>query len=534
MGGTAAYKLARMGIQAIVVDGKAKDWQILRITKRGMGLEPAQEIVGLDNYDACERLRRRYGDKVGILVIGRAGERLYANATVAATDPEGRPCRHAGRGGVGSVMGAKLLKAIVIDDAGASVRKPARPEGFRAAVKKAIETLATGGPYGEILRSFGTPWFVDLDNSRGSLQTNNYRRGSFEKVKDINAARLTELNKARGGSSGHACSPGCVVRCSNVFHGADGEYVTAGLEYETLTFLGANLGIGDLDAIARMDRKCDGLGIDTIETGAAIGILNDVGLFEFGDASRAEELIEEIAKGSLMGRVLGNGCDVTAKVFGIDRVPTVKGQAIAAHSGRSMKGWGVTYATSPQGADHTAGPVGAGDFLNPVGQVNASRTSQIINTALDATGLCPRDLAEAFWLAAGGSILAARQALADGVAISIGGGFHHAFPDHGEGFCMIHDVAVAIRRLQRDDKIRTAMTVDCDVHQGNGTAAIFAGTRTASALLPSAGASTLDSPAPGSARFRAWKDSRSSRGRRLHHFAAPAQQLSAVEAAFFD
>jgi acetoin utilization deacetylase AcuC-like enzyme len=96
-----------------------------------------------------------------------------------------------------------------------------------------------------------------------------------------------------------------------------------------------------------------------------------------------------------------------------------------------------------------------------------------------------RDLVEAFWLAAGGSILAARQALTDRVAISIGGGFHHAFPDHGEGFCMIHDVAVAIRRLQHDDKIRTAMTVDCDVHQGNGTATIFAGPRTASEPLPS-------------------------------------------------
>jgi acetoin utilization deacetylase AcuC-like enzyme len=110
-----------------------------------------------------------------------------------------------------------------------------------------------------------------------------------------------------------------------------------------------------------------------------------------------------------------------------------------------------------------------------------------------------RDLVQAFWLAAGGSILAARQALTDGIGISIGGGFHHAFPDHGEGFCVIHDVAVAIRRLQRDDSIRTAMTVDCDVHQGNGTAAIFAGTRTASALLPSAGASTLDASSLSSA-----------------------------------
>ena len=105
-----------------------------------------------------------------------------------------------------------------------------------------------------------------------------------------------------------------------------------------------------------------------------------------------------------------------------------------------------------------------------------------------------RELADAFWLAAGGSILAARQSLSDKICISIGGGFHHAFPDHGEGFCMIHDVAVAIRRLQRDDLIRTAMTVDCDVHQGNGTASIFAGTRTASSLLPSVSSSTLQHP----------------------------------------
>ena len=107
-----------------------------------------------------------------------------------------------------------------------------------------------------------------------------------------------------------------------------------------------------------------------------------------------------------------------------------------------------------------------------------------------------RDLVEAFWLAAGGSILASRQALADRICISIGGGFHHAFPDHGEGFCMIHDVAVAIRRLQRDDKIRTAMTVDCDVHQGNGTAAIFAGTRTESVPLPSVSGSALNPARP--------------------------------------
>jgi aldehyde:ferredoxin oxidoreductase len=388
VGGTAAHKLGRLGVQAIVVVGKAKDWQILRLNSQGVSLEAADDIIGLDNYEACERLRQRYGEKIGILIIGAAGERLYANSTVAATDPEGRPCRHAARGGVGAIMGAKRLKAIVIDDTGTSVRKAADPQGFTAAVKTTVETMENAGPYGEVLRTNGTPFFVDVDNARGSLQTHNYRLGSFDKVKSINAARLNDLNKARGGATGHACSAGCIVRCSNIFNDPDGKYVTASFEYETLTFLGSNLGIDDVDAIARMDRRCDGIGIDTIETGAAIGILNDAGLFEFGDATRAEALIDEIGRGTLMGRILGNGTEVTAKVFGIARVPTVKGQAIAAHSGRSMKGWGVTYATSPQGADHTAGPVGAGDFLTPFGQVAISRNSQIINTAMDATGLC--------------------------------------------------------------------------------------------------------------------------------------------------
>lgn len=86
-----------------------------------------------------------------------------------------------------------------------------------------------------------------------------------------------------------------------------------------------------------------------------------------------------------------------------------------------------------------------------------------------------KELVEAFWLAAGGSILAGRRALAEGIAVSIGGGFHHAFPEHGEGFCAINDIAIAIRRLQKDGAIRTAMVVDTDVHQGNGTAEIFSG-----------------------------------------------------------
>lgn len=386
VGGTAGHKLGRLGVQAIMVEGRAKDWHILKLDSRGAVLESAGDIIGLDNYAACARLRQRYGNKISIIIIGPAGEMKLANSTVAATDVEGRPCRHAARGGVGAIMGAKSLKAIVIDDTGTSLRKTFDKEAFSAAVKAAVETIKSS-PYYQLLHNMGTAGMIDIDNGRGSLQVNNFRQGSFEKVQNINGNRLIELNKVRGGTIGHGCMPGCAVQCSNIFHDADGKYVTASLEYETLSMLGANLGIDDLDAIARMDRKCDGFGIDTIETGCTIGILNDIGLFEFGDVARAEALIEEIGKGSPLGRILGSGVEIAAKIFGVDRVPAVKGQGIPAHAARSMKGWGVTYATSPQGADHTAGSVVV-DVLSPFGQVERSRTSQIINTAFDATGLC--------------------------------------------------------------------------------------------------------------------------------------------------
>lgn len=385
-GGTAATKLGRLGIRAIVAEGRAKEWLILRLDAQGAALDLAGDIAGLTNYAACDKLRERYGDKIGIVIIGPAGERKMANSTVAVTDLKGRPARHAARGGLGAVMASKGLKAIVIDDTGGSLRKPEDESTFKACAKTAAKTIKNE-PFAEILHTLGTPCFLSSDNERGSLPTYNYRRGSFEKHENINAGKIVELNKARGATMGHSCMPGCVVRCSFNFHDPSGNFLTSALEYETLGMLGANLGIDDLDAIARMDRKCDTLGIDTIETGSTIGILNDVGLFEFGDAHQAEAFLEEIARGTPLGRILGSGVAITAKVFGIDRIPAVKGQAIPAHAARSLKGWAVTYATSPQGADHTAGCV-TEEALSPIGHKERSRAAQISSAAMDSTGLC--------------------------------------------------------------------------------------------------------------------------------------------------
>jgi aldehyde:ferredoxin oxidoreductase len=386
VGGTAAHKLGRLGIMGILVEGKAKEWQVLKINSQGASLEKAAGIVGLTNYSACEMLRQKYGDKIGIIIIGPAGEMKLANSTVAVTDPEGRPSRHAARGGVGAIMGAKGLKAVVIDDDGGSLRKAVHEEAFREAAKKAAEAIQNF-PLREGIHNMGTALFVNVDNGRGSFPTRNHREGSFEKAANLGPAKLVELVKARGGAMGHGCLPGCVVRCSPIFHDPSGKFLTAALEYETISMLGSNLGIDDLDAVARMDRKCDDLGLDTIEMGCTIGVLNDAGLFSFGDAAKAESLIDEIAKGTPLGRVLGSGVAVTARVFGIERVPAVKGQGIPAHAARSSKGWGVTYATSPQGADHTAGSV-IEEPLSNKGQAERSRKAQIMTAALDATGLC--------------------------------------------------------------------------------------------------------------------------------------------------
>jgi aldehyde:ferredoxin oxidoreductase len=389
-GGVAGQKLGRLGIQALMVDGKSDEWKVLKLNAEGASLEPAGDILGLKNYAACDKLRERYGEKVGIMIIGPAGEMKMCNSSVAVTDPEGRPARHCGRGGVGAIMGAKGLKAVVIDDSGGALRKPVNEEAFKAAVKESAEAIRAGD-FTEAFHTFGTPMFVEADNERGSLPTYNHRQGSFEdeKRQKMNANAIHETNKARVGNTGcgHTCMPGCVIQCSPEFYDKEGNHVTSGFEYETLAMLGPNLGVDDLDAIARMDRACDENGLDTVETGCTIGLLNDAGLFEFGDAARAEALIEEVAQGTHLGRIIGSGTANAATVLGIDRVPAVKGQGIPAHAARTSKGWAIAYTSSPQGADHTAGVV-LDEPLSKEGQVERGRQSQILTAAFDSTGLC--------------------------------------------------------------------------------------------------------------------------------------------------
>lgn len=384
VGGVSGYKLGRLSVKAIIIEGSSNELYILKIDKDGAELIPADDLRGVENYETAKRLRERFGD-VGILCIGPAGEMRMSSATIASTDMEGYPSRHCARGGLGAVMGSKGIKAIVIDDSGGKLREPKRKEEFQEVVKeftkRILERKATG-----LLSKYGTVGGLTFVNKIGALPTRNYSSGSFEGAEKIGGKVVSEINQKRGGSFGKTCMPGCIVKCSNVMHDREGKFLTAGFEYESSAMLGANLGIDDLDMVMLLERRCDDIGIDTMETGATIGILHEAGLFSFGDGKRALELINEIGQGTVLGRILGNGVAVTAKVFGISRVPVVKGQAIPAHDPRKEKGTGIGYTISPQGADHTGIVIFQEDEPEKLAQM--AKEKQILVCTYDSVGLC--------------------------------------------------------------------------------------------------------------------------------------------------
>jgi len=398
-GGTSAFKIGRLGMSAIVVEGigKAGKWHILHVSKSGGKLIPADEYKGLKNYELVEKLQSRFGEKVGILSIGPAGEMKLSTATIASTDTSGFPCRHAGRGGPGAVMGSKGLKAIVVDDKGAPGVPIADPEKFKEGAKKFAKAILDHPLTGQGLKIFGTNMLVAPLNAAGAYPTRNFREGTFEGAEKVSGETMHEVITKRGGKPSHAGCTTCIIQCSNVYVDKKGNYVTSAFEYETIWANGANLGISDLDSLAKVDRLCDEYGIDTMEIGAAIGVAMEAGIRPFGDTKAALQLIEEVGKGTPLGRILGSGSWVTGKVFGVTRVPAVKRQSMAAYEPRALHGMGVSYATSPMGADHTAGWVadqnieGLGGKLDPhkaEGQVDTSRMVQILTAAMDCTGLC--------------------------------------------------------------------------------------------------------------------------------------------------
>ncbi|MGC9975845.1 MAG: aldehyde ferredoxin oxidoreductase C-terminal domain-containing protein [Syntrophales bacterium] len=398
-GGQPSQVLARLGYAAIVLEGKPKEGNFYKIfiNKDGVKITQDNSLCMLGNYYLVEKMKEEYGDKIACISIGPAGEMRMSAASVAFTDMEQRPTRHAGRGGSGAVMGSKGVKVIVLDDTGMSARVAKDPEAMRKANKTFVDGLRKHPVTGEGLPAFGTNILANVINEAGAYPTHNFQWGRFLGTSKISGETQAETEKARGGIPTHGCHRGCVIQCSGVYTDKDGHYLTKQPEYETVWAHGANCGIDDLDSIAMLDRLDDDYGLDTIEMGATIAVAMEAGLAKFGDAEAAIKLVKEVGKGTDLGRILGNGAAVTGKVLGVERIPVVKGQAMPAYDPRAIQGIGVTYATSTMGADHTAGYAvatnilkvgGYVDPLKPEGQVDLSRNLQIATAAIDSTGMC--------------------------------------------------------------------------------------------------------------------------------------------------
>jgi aldehyde:ferredoxin oxidoreductase len=189
-----------------------------------------------------------------------------------------------------------------------------------------------------------------------------------------------------------------VIQCSQIYNDAEGKYLASGLEYETVWALGADSGIANLDQIAEADHIMDDLGVDSIETSVMFAVAMEGGAIPWGDGPEVLRVLkEEIGKGTPFGRLLGAGTEVVGKAYGLTRVPVVKHQGIPAYDPRSVKGIGITYATSTMGADHTSGYtiatniLGVGGHVDPLkkdGQIDLSRNLQIATASVDSTGMC--------------------------------------------------------------------------------------------------------------------------------------------------
>jgi len=392
-GGTTGLRLAYLGIKAMIMEEAPPDdeLQILILEKDGGTFEPASELAGMGVYEAASRLVKRFGTKRGCILIGPGGEMRLTAAGILNLDKDLEPSRINARGGMGAVMGVKGFKAIVIDDEGGE-RPPLHDPAFFKAAQKYFTRELLAHPQTKTYEEYSTAAMTMMCDTFGGLPTRSFTSGSFEGAEKISGESLRETLLARGGESdpSHACMPGCIIRCSNCFGSAQGDRVVSPIEYETIGLMGSNLGIDSLDAIALMNRQANDLGLDSIEVGAALGVAAEAGLMEYGDVDRALELIDEIRAGTELGRALGNGAAAAGKYLGIERVPVAKGQAISAYDPRAIKGTGVTYATSPQGADHTAGLTIRAkiDHLDPKGQAEVSRAAQVSMAGYDTLGVC--------------------------------------------------------------------------------------------------------------------------------------------------
>lgn len=356
-GGFFPAELRAAGADALVFTGRAPEPVYLWLHDGQAELRPAAHLWGRVTGEVDRLLKEEVGDpKAEVAQIGPAGEHLVRFAAIM-----NMANRANGRTGMGAVMGAKRLKAVVVR--GTRPPKPARPEAFRELIRLQ-RTLQEGNPGIRWFGEYGTAGVLTLQDKMGGQPTRNYTEGSFEHSQAIDGSTLAKtLLKERD-----TCYA-CVVRCKRVVElhepDLDVDPVYGGPEYETLTFFGSMCGVGDLKLLARASADANRYGLDTISCGATIawameakarGLLDDGGLgLSFGDGRAVLRAIEAIAYRRGIGDLLAEGSLRAAQRLGpaaVELTVTVKGQELPAHMPQHKRSLGLIYAVNPFGADH--------------------------------------------------------------------------------------------------------------------------------------------------------------------------------------
>lgn len=421
-GGVTGTKLGRLGVRAIIIEGAppkgTEEWYSIVVRKDKCEIVQTNAFAGIGLYELLQQIWRDFPSKPGIIGCGIAGQRQLSGAGVFGNNlGNSDPGRFAARGGLGAVLGSKRVVTIISDDRGGSRPVPQDQERFdrgRAMLVDALNkhpitgklTDEQGRPFGG-LKNYGTSFMLNLINEAGALPTRAFRKGQFEHADKISGEAIHDyirrVRKKFGdtceGIFAQPCHPECVMTCSNTFpYEETGKAQVSPLEYESVWALGANLEIDELPDIAELNRLCNDLGLDTIETGNALAMAMEADVIKFGDAKGAITLLHEVYDSEKkMGNLIASGAFKTGDALGNKRIPVVKGQALPAYDPRYIRGLGITYCTSPMGADHTAGSTQTAEIIGVMGRVqdplnvekaDLSRFVQASIAYIDATGYC--------------------------------------------------------------------------------------------------------------------------------------------------
>ncbi|MBT5428909.1 MAG: aldehyde ferredoxin oxidoreductase, partial [Rhodospirillaceae bacterium] len=308
-GGTFAFALGQLGMAGFTLNGQSEDWIVIHIPKEGsITFNKADEYLGKGNFEVARMLHDKYGDKVSLGICSPVGEYGGLMAGISFTDPEKRPTRIAARGGVGAVMGSKRVKAIVIERN--KMPEFSDKKKYMGSVK-AYGKMLDVDPAIDNFRKLGTAMVGDFTNKVGGLPTRNFSAGTLvgkdEGPFKLGGQYIRKTNLERGGETTHACMPGCMIKCSNIYADKDGNELCSPMEYETLGLIGSNCGLTDPDDVARLNDVANDLGVDTIELGATIGVLMDAGEGSFGDVEFMSNVLEDIRDGNDKGRLYAKG-----------------------------------------------------------------------------------------------------------------------------------------------------------------------------------------------------------------------------------